>query len=76
MPFSSYDVHGLRLLSHAHTEAMESLQKSLNRPLTLREKAGFSRRFVANLTKAYDSGVREPSALLTAALHAVLLHSA
>ena len=29
----------------------------------------------ANLTKAYDSGIREPSALLDAALHAVLLPS-
>ena len=76
MPFSSYDVHGLRLLSHAHAEAMERLQKSLNRPCTQREKANLSRRIIATLTKAYDSGVREPSALLTAALHTVLLPSA
>jgi hypothetical protein len=76
MPFSSYDVHGLRLLSHAHAEAMERLQKSLNRPCTEREKASFSRRITANLTKAYDSGVREPSALLDAALRTVLLPSA
>jgi hypothetical protein len=34
MPFSSYDVQGLRLLSHAHAEAMERMQKSLNRPCT------------------------------------------
>ncbi len=73
MPFSSYDVRGLRLLSRAHAEAMERLQKSLNRPCSDREKAGFSHRITANLTEAYDSGVREPSALLTAALHSVLL---
>jgi hypothetical protein len=76
MPFSSYDVHGLRSLSYAHAEAMERLQKSLNRPCSQREKDGFSRRITANLTKAYDSGVREPSALLTAALRTVLLPSA
>jgi hypothetical protein len=76
MPFSCYDNRGLRLLSHAHAEAMERLQKSLNRPGTQREKAGFSRRIAANLAKAYDSGVREPSALLEAALKAVLLPSA
>jgi hypothetical protein len=73
MPFSSYDVHGLRLLSHAHAEAMERMQKSLNWPCTQGEKAAFSRRITANLTKAYDSGIREPSALLDAALHTVLL---
>jgi hypothetical protein len=73
MPFSCYDNRGLRLLCHAHAEAMERLQKSLNRPCTEREKAGFSRRIAANLTKAYDTGVREPSALLEAALHTVLL---
>jgi hypothetical protein len=73
MPFSSYDAHGLRLLSHAQAEAMERLQKSLNRPCTPREKAAFSRRITANLTKAYDSGVREPSALLDAAVRTVLL---
>lgn len=72
MPFSSYDVHGLRLLSHAHAEAMERLQKSLNRPCTQREKAAFNRRITANLTKAYDFGVREPSALVEAALRTVL----
>ena len=76
MPFSSYDVHGLRLLSHAHAEPMERMQKSLNWPCTQGEKAAFSRRITANLTKAYDSGVREPSALLDAALHTVLLPSA
>jgi hypothetical protein len=76
MPFSSYDVHCLRLLSHAHAEAVERLQKSLNRSCTERQKAGFSRRVTANLTKAYDSGVRERSALLDAALRTVLLPSA
>jgi hypothetical protein len=76
MSFSSYDVHGLRLLSHAHSEAMASLQKRLGRPFSDSEDAYLSSRLVENLSKAYDSGVREPSALQAAALYRVRLPSA
>ena len=43
MPFSSYDAHALRLLWHAHAEAMASLQK-LGRPFSESEKAKLSKR--------------------------------
>jgi hypothetical protein len=70
MPFSSYDAHGLRLLWHAHSEAMAHLQ-NLDRPFDERAKAALSRQVVENLMKAYDSGVRDPSALSSAALRGV-----
>jgi hypothetical protein len=65
--FSSYDADGLRLLSHAHSEAMASLQRRSGRPFSDSEDADLSSRLVVGWSrisrKAYDSGVREPSAL-------------
>ena len=74
MPFSSYDAHALRLLWHAHSEAMASLQK-LERPLSEGEKASLSKRVVENLSRAYDTGLREPDALHAAAIRGVRLPS-
>ena len=74
MPFSSYDAHALRLLWHAHAEAMASLQK-LDRPFSEGEKATLSKRVVENLAKAYDTGLREPAALHSAAIRGVRLPS-
>jgi hypothetical protein len=69
--FSSYDVHGLRLLSRVHSESMAILQKRLGRPFSDSEDADLSSRLVQNLSKAYDSGVREPSALQVGAIYRV-----
>jgi hypothetical protein len=74
MPFSSYDAHALRLLWRAHAEAMASLQK-LGRPFSESEKAKLSKRVVENLTRAYDTGLREPAALHSAAIRGVRLPS-
>ena len=74
MPFSSYDAHALRLLWHAHAEAMASLQK-LDRPFSEGEKATLSKRVVGTLAKAYDTGLREPAAPHSAATRGVRLPS-
>jgi hypothetical protein len=74
MPFSSYDAHALRLLWHAHSEAMGSLQK-LGRPFTESERHSVSKRVVENLSRAYDTGLREPDALHSAAVRGVRLPS-
>ena len=68
MPFSSYDAHGLRLLWHAHSEAMTRLQKT---DLTESARAVLSKQVVENLMKAYDSGLRDPTALYAAGLRGV-----
>ncbi len=72
MQFSAYDSNGLRLLSPALSEAMVELQQTIKHPLDEAEKAAFSNRLVDNLSKAYDAGVLEPSALKVAALRAIL----
>jgi hypothetical protein len=65
-PFSIYDDHGLRQLWQAHADAMRSLQKL--RFFRESEKAAMSNRVVDNLSAAYDSGLRDSSALARAAL--------
>ena len=72
MPFSAYDSNRARLLYTALSDAMVELQQTIKHPFDKAEKAAFSNRLFDNLSKPYDSGLRDPSPLKAALLRAVL----
>jgi hypothetical protein len=69
---SAYDSDDLRLLSAAHSEALETIREVAAGPLTPPEISDFSRRLAQNLMSVFDAGERNPAALRRAALKGVL----
>jgi hypothetical protein len=72
MQNSAYDSDDLRLLSAAHSAALEVIRHVAGGPLTPTEISDFSRRLAQNLMNVFDAGERNPVALRHAALKGVL----
>ena len=72
MQDSAYDSDDLRLLSAAHSKALEAIREVAAGPLTPTEISDFSRRLAQNLLNAFDAGERNPAMLKRVALKGVL----
>ena len=68
MPFSAYNSDGLRLLSIALSEALESVNLASARRLSAAETSRISAALERTLKRSHDAGERNPEALKRTAL--------
>ena len=71
MLFSAYNSDGLRTLSTAHSDAMESVRQATAHQLSEADRSRISDSLAKALMKAHDAGERDLGVLKSAALQRV-----